>query len=189
MSGKAFLTKLDELNVLILESYYAAQNKEKEVIDDLFDWLVEAYLLGVDDASEMMDQLIPVEMTRLEQAVWHPIEGRDFSQRAAEHIRNGDVTALQTLAQAEYHRVYNTAAADGIDQYVQETGFNVLKTWHTVGDDRVRDTHVDLEGVAIPRGEEFHTIDGDHALYPGGFENAENNVNCRCWLTYRRENA
>ena len=35
-SAKAFLTKLDELNVIMLESYYSAKQK-KQVIEDLHD--------------------------------------------------------------------------------------------------------------------------------------------------------
>lgn len=53
-------------------------------------------------------------------------------------------------------------------------------------DDKVRDTHDYLEGMSVGIDEEFYTYDGDHALYPGGFENAQNNVNCRCFLTYTK---
>ena len=51
-------------------------------------------------------------------------------------------------------------------------------------DDKVRDTHSYLQSKKVPIGEEFFTYDGDSALYPGGFKSAENNVNCRCFLTY-----
>ena len=185
--GKVFLTKLDELNVIVLESWYSA-NRKKDVLDDLFTLLVEAYLLGVDHASEQMDQLITVDHDRMEEVIYQRIDGLTFADRAERHIENGDVGRLQTLAESEYHRVYNTAAADGIEEYRRETGKAVSKTSHTMMDERVRDTHIDLEGQTVPVNERFYANDGDSALFPGGFDNPENNVNCRCWLTYRRVN-
>ena len=58
--------------------------------------------------------------------------------------------------------------------------FGVTKTWFTMRDEVVRDTHNYLESQSIPLEEEFFTYDGDHAPYPGQFTKAENNVNCRC---------
>ena len=65
-----------------------------------------------------------------------------------------------------------------------ETGRDVYKTWQTMQDDRVRETHDYLEGMTIPLKEKFKTLDMDEADAPGGFTLPENNVNCRCWLSY-----
>ena len=187
----AYVTALDELNIIMLESYYAADPKKKvkDVVDDLFSLLVEAYLLGIDHAGEMMNQVIVMEASRMEAAVYHRIGGLDFTDRAAEHIRNGDTAGLQTLAVSEYHRVYNEAVNDGVQQVIRESGGTAMKTWRTMRDERVRETHWNLEGVTIPIGEVFTASDGDQALLPGGFSNADNNVNCRCFLEYRRVNS
>jgi hypothetical protein len=85
---------------------------------------------------------------------------------------------------AEYHRMYNLGAIDTAEEVQQINGINILKEWHTVGDDKVRETHKYLEGYKIPLDERFYTFDGDSALYPGGFEEAQNNVGCRCILIY-----
>ena len=61
----------------------------------------------------------------------------------------------------------------------------VEKVWATMEDERVRETHNLLDGVGVPLGTLFVTIDGDSARYPGDFTKAENNTNCRCILTYR----
>lgn len=185
---KSYLTKLDELNVITLEIYYSAK-KVKDVVDDIFELLVDAYLLGNDHASEMMQTMTVVDQDRMEAAIYRKIDGIDFAERAENHVRNGDVTALQTLVESEYHRVHEEGVADGVRQFGRETGISVFKTWRTVGDDRVRDTHDFLEGTTITLGEEFQTYDGDSALMPGGFSKAENNVNCRCWLDYWRVNS
>lgn len=188
---QAYLTALDELNVIMLEVYYSADPKQrvKTVTDELFSILVEAYLLGIDHASDMMKSFLVVDQERMESAVYAVIEGETFADRAETHVRNGDVAALQTLAESEYHRVYNTAVSDGVTEYIRETGAVVEKVWLTVGDDRVRDTHEDLAGVSVGVNDRFYTFDGDSALFPGGFANPENNVNCRCWLEYRRVNS
>ena len=60
--------------------------------------------------------------------------------------------------------------------------FGVTKTWGTMLDESVRETHSYLESVSVPLEEEFFTFDGDHAPYPGLFQKAENNVNCRCFV-------
>lgn len=186
-SENAYVTALDELNIIMLTSYYAAK-KLKDVTDDMFDILVEAYLLGIDHAGEMMDRVVVMEPEEMEAAVYRRIDGLDFADRAAEHYRNGDTAGLQALAVSEYHRVYNEAVDNGVQQVIRETGAIVTKTWRTMMDDRVRDTHWGLEGDTIPVGAMFTASDGDQALYPGGFANAENNVNCRCRLEYRRVN-
>ena len=184
---KHYLTKLDELNVISLEIYYSAKTV-KDVVDDIFTLLVEAYLLGNDHASEMLKTMTVVDADLMEAAIYRNIAGETFADRAAKHVRNGDVTALQTLVESEYHRVHEEGVADGAKQVAREKDIPVYKTWRTVGDDRVRDTHDFLEGITIPLGEYFRTIDGDSALMPGGFADAENNVNCRCWLDYTRVN-
>lgn len=184
---KHYLTKLDELNVITLEIYYSAKSV-KDIVDDIFELLVDAYLLGNDHASEMMNTMTVVDTDLMEAAIYRKIDGVDFEDRAEQHVRQGDVTALQTLVESEYHRVHEEGVADGVRQFTRETGIPVLKTWRTVGDERVRDTHDFLDGTTIPMGDLFWTYDGDSALQPGGFANAENNVNCRCWLDYTRVN-
>ena len=187
-SLKTYLTKLDELNVISLEIYYSAKTVE-DAIDDIFSLLVEAYLLGNDHASEMMRSMTVVDQNMMEAAIYRNIAGETFADRVEKHVRNRDVPALQTLVESEYHRVHEEGVADGVKQVAREkTGIKVLKTWRTVGDDRVRDTHDFLEGMTVPLGEVFTTYDGDSALMPGGFMNAENNVNCRCWIDYTRVN-
>ena len=188
---KAFLTKLDELNVIMLESYYSEDRKQraKKVEDDLFDLLVEAYLLGIDHVTDSTGRVILVDSEKMEQAVYRKIDKKDFMDRVEEHVREENVTALQTLAETEYHRVFNEATADGAADYTRETGKPLSKTWRTMRDNRVRETHEGLEGQRIPFDSWFFANDGDQALFPGGFANPENNVNCRCWLDIERVNA
>lgn len=62
-----------------------------------------------------------------------------------------------------------------------------LKTWHTMGDNRVRETHWPMDGVTIGI-DEFFDVGGYDMLYPMDGEHGappEEIINCRCWVTYR----
>lgn len=185
-----YLSALDELNVLTATSYQSASGKEtvtriNQIIDDVLSLLINAYALGIENASIMLGSILVVNMDAMEDAIYLVIDGQTFADRVATHVRGNDLQALQTLVESEYHRVHNTAVQDSATQYVNSGGFGVIKTWLTVRDDRVRHTHSYLEGQSISYEDEFFTFDGDHAAFPGGFVKAENNVHCRCIVTLK----
>lgn len=176
---------LDELNVLTSTSYYNAVSEDttamiNQIADDFLSFLINAYTMGIDSASIMLDHEMTVDVDDMHEAIYLIIDGKTFEDRVADHVLNNDLGGLKTLAESEFHRVYNTAVYDGGEDYVESGSFGVNKDWITVRDDAVRETHSYLEGVSVPLEEEFFTFDGDHAPYPGKFTKAENNVNCRC---------
>lgn len=179
----SYTAALDELNLLMTTSYYTAEGDEaeriKRIADDLLSFLVNAYTLGTSHASAMLGTELAVNLDEMEEAIFTVIDGKTFEDRVADHVRSESPGRLVTLAESEYHRVYNHAVDDGGKLYAN-MGNPVTKTWYTVGDERVRDTHDYLEGVTVPVGTDFYTFDGDHAAYPGGFQQVENNANCRC---------
>lgn len=187
-----YLLGFDELNQLIQAEFQASTLEEldfertfQNVVDDLYECLWIAYVNGMDTVSDMLDFPLAVDDFRREEVIYQEIDGMDFTDRVYEHLSENDVSGLVSLAQSEYHRVFNTAMSDGAD--TASLSMNVVKTWVTVGDDKVRESHQYLEGVTIPIDEKFYTIDGDSAFYPSNFESAENNVNCRCFLEYGQE--
>lgn len=143
--------------------------------DDITIEMIEAYINGHKDAKKQLgfdDEAFDIDLLDLDHALNLVIDGRTYVQR----IRDGSDPLL--VEDTERHRMYNTGmhdAAKGVP--------GVMKTWHTMEDDRVRDTHYYLEGITIPIDAEFVTFDNDRCLYPGGFTLAENNCNCRCVLT------
>lgn len=176
---------LDELNVLTSTSYYNAVSEDttamiNQIADDFLSFLINAYTMGIDSASIMLDHEMTVDVDDMHEAIYLIIDGKTFEDRVADHVLNNDLGGLKTLAESEFHRVYNAAVYDGGEDYVESGSFGVNKDWITVKDDAVRETHCYLEGVSVPLEEEFYTFDGDHAPYPGKFTKAENNVNCRC---------
>lgn len=92
---------------------------------------------------------------------------------------SGLIGKILRVAETEGHRVLNQAM-----QTTAEKGGATTKTWVTMEDDRVRDTHEYLQGMQAGINGRFVTYDGDSARFPGDFSLAENNCNCRCVCVY-----
>lgn len=184
--------EFDEIHSLVEESIRKAGERmpadrqdlnrtpEDDIVDDLLSLLILAYTRGNRDANEMLSADIAVNTDRMMDAIYHRIDDKTFEDRARTHIRNEDPGMLIDLVESEYHRVYS---AGGFETATDYDG-TVTKTWVTMLDNRVRPTHDYLEGMTAPLGGRFFTFDGDSARYPGDFDFAENNVNCRCVLMY-----
>lgn len=185
----AYITAFDELNILTSTSYYSASGKDMtskvaQIADDVLSLLIRAYQQGIKATADMLSYDLTVDIDSMEAAIYEVIDGKTFEDRITDHVKAGDLSGLQTLVESEYHRVFNTAEEDGANKFQSAKGLNVSKKWVTVRDELVRDTHKYLEGMTVALDEEFYTFDGDHASRPGEFTKAENNVNCRCVLTF-----
>ena len=143
--------------------------------DEILDFLIFTYLMARDN----IDPEIEVRAEDMKDIIYEEVAGADFVERAYKWADLGDVYALQVLLETETHRVF----CETMQFYADKKGAST-KTWHTMGDDRVRDTHLYLEDMEVPIDAMFFTYDGDGAEYPGGFILPQNNVNCRCYLTY-----
>lgn len=180
----------DELNTFksIVEQTGTAgsgsEEKRKETEDILEDILIMAYVFGIQDASDELGVPIEPDTDFMMNAVYKKIADKDFRQRVSEYVTAGTVEDIQRVAETDATRIYNTAVMDAGKQ----SGLSeIKKTWNTMKDPRVREEHSYLEGTAVGIDEDFYTFDGDHAPYPGGFEDASNNANCRCFITLSRD--
>lgn len=172
-----YIQSFDELNVL------ARGSNKDELIDNAETLLLIAYSRGREDAEDMLDYLLDTEqISEVEQIVYEKTNGLTFAQRLAEEGLSQEEIAR--VFETEFHRVYNESALRTAEAIERATGRPVTKTWVTVKDNRVRATHEPLEGLTKALDEKFYTIDGDEALYPGGFEKASSNINCRCILEF-----
>ncbi|MCD9904611.1 hypothetical protein LUR56_40065 [Streptomyces sp. MT29] len=73
------------------------------------------------------------------------------------------------------------------DAAAEDSGPNVVRTWVTRGDDRVRPAHKALHGKTLPAGTPYG-IDGASLRYPGDpFAPIALTVNCRCRLRYNTD--
>ena len=151
------------------------------VEDSLLDLLIMAYMYGVLDLNEQLGVMESVDTDKMYETVYKRIADKTFADRVREYANTGDIESIMRVAETEIERDYNTGSLDA----AESTGLKLTKTWMTMRDDRVRDTHEPLQSVTVPLEDKFYAIDGDSTLAPGGFEKPENNVNCRCWLQYR----
>ena len=165
---------LDELHNLETALREVPLTRE-EIEDAVLDVMLIGWMNGLDYASGILGDT-RVNAEDLRDALNHKIDDKTYLDRLREHIDANDLDGIVKVADTESHRLYNEAVFES----AEKSGKEVYKTWSTMLDDRVRETHDFLEGVTVPLHEKFYTIDGDSALYPGDFGNASNNVNCRC---------
>lgn len=145
-------------------------------VEDLFEM---DYFYGVTDISMQLGKSLEPDFTDMEKSINKVIEGKDYKQRIREYMADGTPADIARVIGTDAHRIYNDA------MYDQATKNGATKkTWQTMKDLRVRDSHDYLEGVTIPIDAEFYTYKGNKTQYPGQFGVAEEDVNCRCWLTY-----
>lgn len=171
----------DELTILRQEAskFFGTKRKRKD-IDRFCDYLefvlCLVYVYGWRDAEEIVG-IVPFKDGFDDKAVNLETDGKTFRDRITDDTTPEEILRL---IDTEAHRDYNTGVYDA----ASESGVQgVRKTWNTMMDDRVRETHDYLEGSEVGLNDRFYTFDGDSALYPGGFLLPQNNVNCRCWIT------
>lgn len=103
--------------------------------------------------------------------------------RQFDHILTGDEKRMNRTMWNALHKMVESGKHEAaVDANIG--GIVMTKTWHTVGDDRVRTVHQSLNGETLQI-EEYFTVFGHHALMPKGFIGVtELNINCRCKLSY-----
>ena len=148
-------------------------------VDIVLDALIMAYVYGVDYANETFGTSIPPTQQAMKETIYKKVADKDFEQRVREYAEEGRLPEMMRVVETDMTRVFNEGSMSTAKQAGAKT-----KTWLTMMDDKVRDTHSYLEGTTVPVDAEFYTFDGDHASAPGGFMMAENNANCRCILSF-----
>lgn len=179
----------DELNRFVtvtLPTHFDAngmiksKKDEEDIIDELLDLFLLAYALGNEVTNASLSSDWTPTLDEVMETVDKEVAGKTWRERVEDYFANGGSAGdIVRIAETETHRDANTAALNTAIHAGAKA-----KTWVTMLDDKVRDTHVPLEGVSVPIDAEFYTWDGDHAPAPGLFELAENNVNCRCELMF-----
>jgi len=90
-----------------------------------------------------------------------------------------------TIARTEATRLANQGAADGYRE-AERLGIELEKQWLHSRDEKVRDSHRELETKGwIPLNAPFESR-GSLADVPGGFGVAREDINCRCTIVSRR---
>lgn len=166
----------------------------KRLEDTIFELITMGYVYGITVAGLDLETDLPVSAERMREVADTPTKGEDFRQRITNHIEayeRGEtdeeqlIERIAVVAETETHRAINTGEDDGARDYAERhPGVTIYKTWVTMLDDRVRDTHDFLEGAKVPLDARFYTFDGDSARFPGDFALPQNNCGCRCICRY-----
>ena len=151
-----------------------------DVIDMMLDLFLLAYAQGNSVTNANLSSDWTPNVDDVMKTVDEKVAGKTWRERVEDYFANGgSVDDLVRIAETETHRDANTAALDTAKKAGAKN-----KTWLTMMDDKVRESHDYLLGQTVGIDEDFYTYDGDHASAPGLFELAENNVNCRCELIF-----
>lgn len=185
------LMPFDELNALrqslVYGQYTDGDGKQRyvdtyaDLEDEFEDILIMSYILGSRSAGEMLGIEPPMDASTLDKVINKKVAGKTWRERLREQLDNGGtVEDIMRIAETESHRdtneaIYEVAKGSGIQ--------NLYKTWETMEDDRVREAHEEIQGQTVPFEDVFVTWDGHEARFPGDFDTAELNVNCRCYLS------
>ena len=188
------------------------KRRKRDRIDEILEMLIMAYMFGNESANTMLfgpdivDTIDPDEPNRpvridvddMNKSVFKDIAGKDWEQRVSEYYDSdsGTVDDVIRVVDTDMNRIYNDSVLDvgekanrgrvewsDADMPVPDSTGRVMKTWVTMADQKVRETHVYLEGMSVPVGRKFFSYDGDSARYPGDFSDPSNNINCRCRIS------
>jgi len=178
---------LDELNVLIRKYETSSPDTPisrlydlDDIIDDLLDLFLLAIANGVVSINDQFGTDYQPGAEQIENVIYKKIDGLTWKDRVTDWYNNGGTGYdIARIAETESHRIGNDMAF----QAAKEAGAT-KKTWLTMLDERVRDTHFYLESISVGIEDDFYTYDNDHAPYPGAFGRAENNIGCRCEIAY-----
>lgn len=204
--------ELSNLRTELDDTFRAGPEERKRrkpyIIDEILDMLIMAYMYGNEAGntmlygSDVVDQIMPdqdgpnrvidIDTDDMNRSVFKVVAGKNWEQRITEYLddENGTVDDVIRVVDTDMHRIYNDSILNvgerAEDEEPEDGGVvkpTVMKTWQTMLDDRVRDTHEYLEGMTIPVNRRFYTYDGDSARYPGDFSNPANVINCRCRIS------
>lgn len=190
------LLDFDEVNRLASDIYrslvhsshrYDQGEGSSTVEDSLLDLLIMAYVFGYDDTNNQLGEYAKPDVNQMKKTIYQKYDGIDFVERARLHLVDEDEDGFLRLAENEYHRVFCDAQNNCSLDIAKYSADPIDKRWNTQLDKRVRDTHAYLQSMTVPVGSDFYTYDGDHAPSPGGFSDPENNIGCRCYLTFHRQ--
>lgn len=176
----------DEINQLNESIRKRFKDKEQIEPEDILDEMLDLFLLTYATANRVTGESLGYEYEPTTEEVMETVNktvaGETWRQRAEDYLENGgSAEDLVRIVETESHRIANesslrTAGKAGATK----------KKWVTMLDDKVRDTHIYLEGQTVPYDADFYTFDGDHARAPGLFTLPENNINCRCELIFEK---
>ena len=97
----------DEINsyVDVWQGVDLSKNKQ-QMIDGILDYLIYAYIWGVEDVSDALGKNIEPNAEEMKKAIYRKIDGKDFEERLNEYADLNDFESIKRVAETETHRDY-----------------------------------------------------------------------------------
>lgn len=168
-----FLTALSYAEILQKTGKYD-KNAVKKAFEEAYKTAFSDYAEksdGIDEFANKRAEKFAADVTDSTERYIDRESGEAFSTNRAEFMAETESEILITNDE------FAEAIASGYTH----------KTWNTVGDSKVRDSHAELAGTTIDIEDYFMTPLGNSLLYPGDVENCDDMADiagCRCWLTF-----
>ena len=131
-----------------------------------------------------------VIMRKLESELTTSILKGESIPKIAKRLKNvseGYLGDTIRIARTETTRIENSAR-QAVGDEGKRRGFKMEKVWVATYDDRTRDDHLAMDGVAVPNDEPFVLPDGTKMMFPGDISmgaGANQVCNCRCTMINR----
>lgn len=188
----ASVLPFDELNRFNedLRKRYGTEKLKVDDLDEILDEMLDLFLLAFAQGNMVTQENLAYlaqnkefpkpTINEVMEVVSAKVAGKTWEERTKDYFANGgSVDDIVRIAETETHRIANTSALSTAKKIGAKS-----KTWSTMLDDRVRDTHDYLESMTVGIDEDFVTYDGDSASAPGLFQLPQNNISCRCELIF-----
>lgn len=160
----------------------ASKQDEEDIIDEMFELFLLSYARGAEAANISLSSSYVPPLDDVKRVLDAKIAGKTWEERVREYFSQGGTAAdIKRIAETEAHRDSNAGAFETAKSVGAKE-----KVWHCMLLPTSRDTHVYLDGVSAPIDGEFYSYMGGSTKYPGQWGIAEEDINCLCWLTFKR---
>lgn len=195
------LTGLDAYNAA--DSFADGQLAMRQKVDGVIDGFMDVYTQGALSAflqgpevldaeewgrrqlqaTERYEAKLKVELSLIEAGMWKRIQKDQINQALTASVEASLVVGgnSRRVAQTGVTEAFNQGQTDSLNSR-DSSEWPITKTWVTMGDHRVRPTHVEADGQTVPYGSMF-IVGGWPIKFPGEGPPSEA-VNCRCHLEY-----
>ena len=166
-----------------LDDLYSRAGKERP-LDLVFgnrDYARQLWNSSLEDITSSTGRSI---MSVVERGLENGLSTRAIAQNLIDTDQSGifNLGRANRIARTESTRVVNQATTESY-RTLQANGIQVKKQWLTARDEKVRDSHVTLDGQTVAANENFQLpsqYGGFEASSPASFPVAGENINCRC---------
>lgn len=145
------------------------------------DNLQNALRMTIDEQPQDKPPLSRIETAFIAVGVAHRVLSSRAQSSAVTETQLAAESTKATEAEVLFGMNPSVAGGDNIREDDQPT-----KTWESVGDDHVREAHLEADGQEVPISEPF-IVDGESLMFPGDTNlgaSAGNVINCRCGVSY-----